>query len=103
MIEPASIESLKEAIEATHGGVATFVQAVPVSEHFGGDPVWEGVVHIFDLNLHGEERQAYAWSSPIEGTDRRRIFAVLQIPPINTPTDAVRAAIVAEHRKDNGA
>jgi hypothetical protein len=29
-------------------------------------------------------------------SDKRRFFAVLHIPPITSPIDAVRAAIVAE-------
>ena len=99
MIEPASIESLKAAVEGMHGGTATFVQAVPVREEFEGAPVWEGVVHVFDMNLQGKTETAYAWSSPIEGTEKRRFFAVLRIPPILSPVDAVRAAIVAEYRK----
>lgn len=99
MIEPASIESLKAAVEGMHGGRATFVQAVPVREEFEGQPVWEGVVHVFDLEGHEKASRAYAWSSPIDESDKRRLFAVAQIPPIITPQDAVRAAIVAEHRK----
>lgn len=38
MIEPASIESLKAAIEGLHGGTATFVQVVPVREELEGAP-----------------------------------------------------------------
>jgi transposase len=44
------------------------------------------------------ETRAYAWSSPIEGSTKRRFFAVLGIPPIVSPLDAVRAAIVQESR-----
>jgi hypothetical protein len=99
MIEPASIESLKAAVEGMHGGTATFVQAVPVREEYEGSPVWEGVVHVFDWDSeHETAKRAYAWSSPVADGGNRRVFAVLAIPPINTPTDAVRAAIVAEHR-----
>jgi hypothetical protein len=43
--------------------------------------------------------RAYAWSSPIEGSDKRRFFAVLQMDAIKSPQDAVRATIVAEHGK----
>jgi hypothetical protein len=43
--------------------------------------------------------RAYAWSSPIESSDKRRVYAVLGIGAIKTPLDAVRAAIVAEYRK----
>jgi bifunctional non-homologous end joining protein LigD len=42
--------------------------------------------------------KAYAWSSPIEGSDKRRFFAVLHLPPVTSPVEAVRAAIVGEHR-----
>jgi hypothetical protein len=89
---------LKEAIEVQHGGKATLAQSVPVLETFGGQTVWEGVVHVFDLAGHPKATRAYAWSSPIEGSTKRRFFAVLHIPPIVSPLDAVRAAIVAEHR-----
>ena len=98
MIEPASIDSLKAAVEGMHGGSARLAQAVPVRERYEGGPVWEGVVHVFDLADNPKADVAYAWSSPIEGSDRRRIFAVLHIPPITSPIEAVRAAIVAEHR-----
>jgi hypothetical protein len=46
----------------------------------------------------GEATRAYAWSSPIEGSDKRRFFAVLHQGAITGPAEAVRAAIVAEHR-----
>ena len=49
---------------------------------------------------HAKATRAYAWSSPIEGSDKRRFFAVLHVPPITSPVEAVRAAIVAEHKGD---
>jgi hypothetical protein len=52
--------------------------------------------HVFDLEGHPNAKRAYAWSSPIEGSDKRRFFAVLQMGAILSPADAVRAAIVAE-------
>ena len=63
----------------------------------------EGVVHVFDLVGHPKATRAYAWSSPIENSEKRRFFAVLHIPPIKSPLDAVRAAIVAEPRIRNEA
>jgi hypothetical protein len=92
---------LKEAIESQHGGTATLVHAVPVKETFEGQTVWEGVVHVFDLEGHPKATRAYAWSSPIEDSTKRRFFAALHIGPIKSPLDAVRAAIVAEHRLRN--
>jgi hypothetical protein len=89
---------LKIAIESQHGGRATFAQSVPVKETHAGQTVWEGVVHVFDLADNPKATRAYAWSSPIEGSDKRRFFAVLHMGAIKSPRDAVRAAIVAEHR-----
>jgi hypothetical protein len=75
---------------------ATLAQSVPVRATFRGEPVWEGVVHVFDLEGHPKATRAYAWSSPIEGTTKRRFFAVLHIAPIVLPLDAVRAAIITD-------
>lgn len=97
MTEIESFE-LKAAVESQHGGKATFAQSVPVDERHNGKPVWQGVVHVFDLAGHPKATRAYAWSSPIEGSDKRRFFAVLQMGAIKTPADAVRAAIIAEHK-----
>ena len=38
-------------------------------------------------------------SNPIEGSDKRRCYAVLHLGGIRSPLDAVRAAIVAERRQ----
>ena|SRR5665213_1409176 len=89
---------LRAAIEAQHGGHATLAQTVPVRETFKGQAVWEGVVHVFDLEGHPSAARAYAWFSAIDGSDKRRVYAVLGIGAIKTPLDAVRAAIVAEQR-----
>ena len=89
---------LKRAVETQHGCTATVFQSVPIIETFGGKTVWKGVVHVFILKGHPTAQRAYAWSSPIKGSDKRRFFAVLHVPPITSPVEAVRAAIVAEHR-----
>jgi len=95
-----STDELKRAVESQHGCTATFIQSVPVTERHGNAIVWEGVVHVFQIHGHPKASKAYAWSSPIEGSDKRRFFAVLHLPPIASPAEAVRAAIVAEHRTD---
>jgi len=92
---------LKQAVEGLHGGTATLAQSVPVTETFEGKPVWEGVVHVFDLAGNAQATRAYAWSSPVEGSSKRRFFAVLHMGGIKSPIDAVRAAIVAEQRPKN--
>ena len=92
---------LGEAVENMHGGSATLTQTVPVRETFEGKTVWEGVVHVFDLAGHPTATRAYAWSSPIEGSTKRRFFAVLHTERINLPLEAVCAAIVAEHKGED--
>jgi hypothetical protein len=91
-------QELLRAVESQHGGTATLAQSVPVKETDAGAVVWEGVVHVFDLAGHPTASRAYAWSSPIEGSDKRRFFAVLHQGPVRSPLDAVRAAIVAQSK-----
>src|SRR3954464_14590960 len=92
------LNQLREAIEKMHGGTATLAQSVPVRETFEGKTAWEGVVHVSALAGHPTATRAYAWLSPIEGSTKRRFFAVLHTERINSPVEAVRAAIVAEQR-----
>ena len=89
---------LKRAVEAQHGCTATLIQSMPVKETFDGKTVWEGIVHVFQIHGHPKASKAYAWSSPIEGSDKRRFFAVLHLPPVTSPAEAVQAAIVAEQK-----
>jgi hypothetical protein len=91
---------LKQAVERMHNCRATLVEVVPISETFQGQPVWQGIVHVFELTGHPTSTRCYAWSSPVEGSDKRRFFAVLHIPPITSAQDAVKAAIVQEYRVD---
>ena len=90
---------LKEAVESQHGGTASFVQSVPVKEMHGDETVWEGTVHLFDLAGHPKATRVYAWSYQ-KNERERRFFAVLHLPPVESPRDAVRAAIVMEARMD---
>ncbi len=95
----ASVTELKRAVEAQHGCKATVFQSVPIKETFDRNTVWEGVVHVFSLTGHPTAKRAYAWSSPIEGSDKRRFFALLHQSQITSPVEAVRAAILAENRE----
>lgn len=92
------LAELKHAIRQVHGSEATHVQTVPVKEVFQGQTVWEGDVEIFNLTGHPKAKRCFAWGYPPEGPNRR-ITAVLEIPPIDSPVKAVRAAIVAQAKK----
>jgi hypothetical protein len=96
------VDQLKQAVESMHAGSAHLTQSVPVRETFEGKPVWEGVVHVFDLTGHPTATRAYAWSSPIEEFEaafRRRASSAA----VDSPLAAVRVAIVAENRGKNRA
>ena len=92
-------DDLKRAIESQHGGTAMRLESVPVKEEtLDGKTIWEGVVHVFALAGNPKASKAYAWSFPVVGSNARHYFAMLHMGGIMSAQDAVRAAIVAEHR-----
>jgi len=96
----ALTEVLIKAIRSLHGCKAVWVESVPVKETFQGDIVWEGTVQVFDLKDHPAASRCYAWSFVTdEETGKRKFFAVLHQGPVDSPLNAVRAAIVAEYRE----
>lgn len=92
--------TFKEAIRSTYGVEARFVKAVPVTETFQGDTVWSGLVHVFDLIDHPDASRAYVWSELKDGvTARQTVKVILHAGPVESPVDAVRAAIVKEYKE----
>jgi hypothetical protein len=85
-------------VASQHGGKTTLAQSGPVTERFQGATVWDGVVHVFDLANNPKATRAFAWSSPIEGSDKRRFFAVLHFLPVDSPVAAACADILSEHK-----
>ena len=90
---------LKKSIERLHNCNASHIEDVIVLEKFGLDTVWEGTVSIFDLKGHPKTNKCYAWSSAIDGSSKHRYYAVLHIPPVDSPEKAVRASIVQDHKE----
>ena len=93
-----NVEPLQKTVEQMHSCSAVCVGSEAIFETFEGETAWEGVVHVFELDGHPKATRAYAWSSPVEGSVKRRFFAVLHIPPVTSAVEAVRAAIVAEFK-----
>ena len=89
------LDQLEHVIESEHGGTATLVRLVPVRETFERQTVWEGIVHVFDLIGNPKTTRAYAWSWR-KDDGKRRYFAVLRVPPIVSPGDAVTTVIAFE-------
>ncbi len=97
------IEDLKHAVERLHHCQASFLEDVAVVEMFGEETVWGGAVSVFEIKGHPQATKCYSWSSPIEGSTKRRYYAVLHVPPIDSPEKAVRASIVHDHRSETEA
>jgi hypothetical protein len=91
-------DDLKQAVENLHHCQASFLEDAVIVEKFGEETVWSGVVSVFRLEGHPQATKCYAWSSPIEGSTKRRYYAVLHVPPIDSPEKAVRASIVHDHK-----
>jgi len=89
--------ALINAIKDLHGCKATYREGIEVKEEFKGQTVWEGTVHIYNVD-HPDTDTCYAWSSPIEGSEQRQYYAVLKIPPVDSPEKAVRASIVSDYK-----
>ncbi len=90
------ISQLQQAIRDLHGCDSDHLYTVHVIEDLEGLQVWEGNVYVFALLDHPTAAKCYAWSHAIEGSDKRRFVTVLHEPPVDSPQQAVRAAIVQE-------
>lgn len=85
-----------------HGCSASFLEDIAVVEKFRDETVRRGVVSVFLIKGHPQADKCYARSSPIDGSTKRKYYAVLQISPIDSPEKAVRASIVHDHKKGKG-
>lgn len=94
------IEDLKAVIEKLHNCKASHTEDIVVMEKFGQDTVCEEIVSVFEIKGHDKADKCYAWSSPIEGSTKRRFYAVLDITPVDSPEKAVRASIIHDFKKD---
>jgi len=91
-------EPHQEAVQKLHKCRAKFRKVVHVVERFEGQIAWEGDVHVFGLEGHPTASRCYAWSSTIEGSKIRKFYAVLHVPPVTSPLEAVRASIVSDFK-----
>ena len=99
--EPA-LDDFIRSIDRLHNCTASYNETVQIKEVFQGSTVWQGSIHIFNVSGHPDTYTCYAWVSPIEGSDKRKIYAVLKIPPVDSPEKAVKAAIVQDYRDSEG-
>ena len=92
-----TLEKLAQSIHQLHECDASWVESVPVNETHEGRTVWQGIVHVFRLTGHPTAKLCYGWASPTDSGER--VYAVLHLPPVSSPADAVRASIVSDFRQ----
>jgi|ERR1044072_2385405 hypothetical protein len=90
------IAELQAVFLKLHGCDATYVETVPVIEVFQGKTVWEGDVEVFDIRGHPKATHGYGWGYTTTDEGGRRYFTVLELPLIDSPQAAVKAAIMSE-------
>ena len=87
------LQNLHDAVCALHGCECTHSATSRVIEFWEGRKVFEGDIETFALQGHSVAAEAFAWAYD-NGTEPQYV-AVLRVPPINDPSDAVRAAIAS--------
>ena len=97
------IENLKLLIERSEKCRAVHAASTVVRLPHEGERemAWEGVVETFNLQGHADGiSRAYAWERPPDRANQESEYkVVLGKPPVNSPEDAVKAAIVAAFRQ----
>ena len=93
------IDELKSVILDLHGCEAAYLETAPVKEVFQGQTVWDGDVEVFEIHGHPKAKRCYAWAYQTEM--KRRFMAVLELPPVDSPLNAVRIAIMSDAKNAN--
>jgi hypothetical protein len=91
------IQSLRDAIQKTHGCISRYIQTVPVKEESNGHPPWDGKVEVFDLAGHRLARQCYGWGHK-DDSGRWQYITILRIPPIDSPRQAVQSYLAGQQK-----
>lgn len=92
------LRDLSEAVSALHDCQCSHVKTSHVHEMMDGETVWQGDVEIFTLTGHPKATQAFAWSWE-DDAGEEQFIAVLNVPPINSPREAVQAAIASGRQR----
>ncbi|HWA10134.1 MAG TPA: hypothetical protein VG838_11845 [Opitutaceae bacterium] len=88
------LEELENVVVKRHGCEAAFAGGVQVSESFTGKMPWFGNVIVFDLKGHPQARRCYAWGHRTS-QGGWEMTTVLEVPPVDSPPAAVRAAVAS--------
>lgn len=91
------IEKIKTAVERGSGCLANHIESVIVRDTFRGEVAWEGVVEVFHLVGHAKAKRCYGWT--YHDGKEQQYAVVLEIPPVDSPVTAVRAAVAWDGKK----
>jgi hypothetical protein len=95
------IARLEAAILQLHGCGAIWHKTVRVHEVSRGQAVWEGMVEVFNLRGHPKAKCAYGWVHRDGKNDKgERFFIVLEIPPVESASTAVRVGQPSHKRQE---
>lgn len=89
------IKEIQSVFLKLHGCDATYIETVPVVEEFQGKTIWQGDVEVFELTGHPKATRGYGWGYQTTESGGR-YFTVLELPPVDSPQTAVKAAIMSE-------
>jgi hypothetical protein len=93
------IKRLSGVIFKLHGCDAKHVGTIHVHEKFQDRTVWEGDVEYFALKQHPKSLMCYAWSY-FDDAGVEQFSTVLEVPPVFSAEDAVRAALIAQVKRE---
>jgi hypothetical protein len=93
----SEIDFLREVVIKFYGHPASHVETVPVHGVFFGKTV-EHKVEVFNIEGHVKATQCFAWTYR-DNEGRTRYTTLLRMSPVETPQDAVKAALVAQAEK----
>jgi hypothetical protein len=92
------VQALQDAIRNTRECESRHIRSVPILEEYNGEKVWDGNVELFALSGCKEAESCYAWGYKREDGSVEYV-TVLQVPPIRTALDAIRAFIIHDAKK----
>lgn len=91
------LRKLQEAIRAVHGCESRHASTSRVLAQLEGTTAWEGEVETFDLFGHLKAKRCHAWGYEERG--QMKSTAVLELPPVDSPSTAVDVAIASKSKQ----
>jgi hypothetical protein len=92
------VENIQDAIWEMHRCASNHVESVAIDPRLKAHVGSSGSVEVFELVNHPKAKRCYAWGYK-DKSGENCVFAILEIPPVNSAQTAVMASIVAEMKR----